>query len=136
MRIKQKAENGTTESTSSYNVISAGTTVKGDVFSDTDFRLDGKIEGDVTCNGKLVIGPKGAVKGKIIAKNAEISGNVEGSLSISGALALKATSTVKGEISTQSLEIEANAKLDGTCSMRQASQAGTTPSASSDTEKK
>ena len=56
MGIKQKEEN---TNGGLHNTLAAGTTVKGDIVTETDFRLDGKIEGNVSCNGKIVIGRKG-----------------------------------------------------------------------------
>ena len=73
MGIKQKEEN---TNGGLHNTLAAGTTVKGDIVTETDFRLDGKIEGDVSCSGKIVIGPKGNVTGNIVSTNAEILGEV------------------------------------------------------------
>ena len=64
MGIKQKEEN---TNGGLHNTLAAGTTVKGDIVTETDFRLDGKIEGDVSCSGKIVIGPKGNVTGNIVS---------------------------------------------------------------------
>ena len=50
MGIKQKEEN---TNGGLHNTLAAGTTVKGDIVTETDFRLDGKIEGDVSCSGKI-----------------------------------------------------------------------------------
>ena len=88
--------------------------------TETDFRLDGKIEGDVSCSGKIVIGPKGNVTGNIVSTNAEILGEVEGSIHVSAKLVLKATAVIKGDIFAQTLEIEPNAWINGyPCSNRQ-----------------
>ena len=84
---------------------------------ETDFRLDGKVEGDISCNGKIVIGPKGSVTGNIVSENAEILGEVDGSVKVSAKLILKSTAIIKGDIYTQSLEIEPNARFNGACSM-------------------
>ena len=76
MGIKQKEEN---TNGGLHNTLATGTTVKGNIQTETDFRLDGKVEGDVSCSGKIVIGPKGNVTGNIVSANAEILGEVEGS---------------------------------------------------------
>ena len=109
MGIKQKEEN---TNGGLHNTLAAGTTVKGDIVTETDFRLDGKIEGNVSCNGKIVIGPKGNVTGNIVSANAEILGEVEGAK-----LVLKATAVIKGDIFAQTLEIEPNARFNGVCKM-------------------
>ena len=69
--IKQKDENS---AGGLHNALAAGTTIKGNIITETDFRLDGKVEGDISCNGKIVIGPKGSVTGNIVSENAEILG--------------------------------------------------------------
>lgn len=76
MGIKQKDENS---AGGLHNALAAGTTIKGNIITETDFRLDGKVEGDISCNGKIVIGPKGSVTGNIVSENAEILGEVDGS---------------------------------------------------------
>lgn len=100
-----------------HNALATGTTVKGNIITETDFRLDGKIEGDVNCSGKIVIGPKGCVTGNIVSLNAEILGEVEGSIRVSEKLILKSTALIKGDIFTQILEIEPNARFNGACTM-------------------
>ena len=77
MGIKQKDENS---AGGLHNALAAGTTIKGNIITETDFRLDGKVEGDISCNGKIVIGPKGSVTGNIVSENAEILGEVDGSV--------------------------------------------------------
>ena len=108
MGIKQKDENS---AGGLHNALAAGTTIKGNIITETDFRLDGKVEGDISCNGKIVIGPKGSVTGNIVSENAEILGEVDGSVKVSAKLILKSTAIIKGDIYTQSLEIEPNARL-------------------------
>lgn len=111
---KQKEEN---PNGGLHNALATGTTVKGDITTETDFRLDGIIEGNVNCSGKIVIGPKGKVTGDIIANNAEILGEVEGSVQVNAKLVLKATAIIQGDITTQTLEIEPNARFNGVCKM-------------------
>lgn len=100
-----------------HNTLSAGTFVKGNIVTDTDFRLDGKVEGDVSCGSKIVIGPKAQVSGNIEADSAEVLGIVDGNLRVSGLLVLKASAVVNGDILMGTLEIEPNATFNGTCKM-------------------
>ena len=106
MGIKQKDENS---AGGLHNALAAGTTIKGNIITETDFRLDGKVEGDISC--------KGSVTGNIVSENAEILGEVDGSVKVSAKLILKSTAIIKGDIYTQSLEIEPNARFNGACSM-------------------
>jgi cytoskeletal protein CcmA (bactofilin family) len=100
-----------------HNALAFGTTVKGDVTTDGDFRLDGRIEGTISCGGKIVIGPTAQVDGDIISVNAEILGSVVGSITTSEVLVLKPTAVIKGIITTHSFVVEPNAKFSGTCNM-------------------
>ena len=105
---------------SMYNSLTTGSKIIGTIVTDSDIRVDGTIEGDVKCAGKIVIGEKGRVLGTIDCQNAEIMGHVEGKITAKQSLALRATSQVKGEIQTQSLTVEPNAVFNGTCAMGKA----------------
>lgn len=100
-----------------HNVLAAGTVLTGTIITESDFRLDGRVEGEINCKGKIVIGPKGSVKGNIMTDNAEIFGNVEGSIRARERLILKASAVIKGDIFIQTLEIEPGARLNGSCTM-------------------
>ena len=100
-----------------HNVLAAGTTLTGKIETESDFRLDGHIEGEIVCKGKIVIGPKGSVKGNITSVNAEIFGNIDGSVRVRERLILKSSADIKGDIFIQTLEIEPGAKLNGSCTM-------------------
>jgi cytoskeletal protein CcmA (bactofilin family) len=114
MVLKQKEE---ISMGGQHNTLASSTAVKGDILTGNDFRLDGQVEGNITCSGKLVIGPKGKVVGKVISDNAEIMGEVDGSIMVKAKLLLKASAVVKGDIQTQTIEIEPNARFNGTCVM-------------------
>jgi cytoskeletal protein CcmA (bactofilin family) len=100
-----------------HNVLSAGTVLTGKIETESDFRLDGCVDGELFCKGKIVIGPKGSVKGNITTANAEIFGRVEGTVRAQERLVLKSSAEVKGDIFIQTLEIEPGAKLNGSCAM-------------------
>ena len=101
-----------------YNALTNGSKIIGKIFADSDFRIDGEVEGTITCNGKVVIGQKGMLKGSISCVNAEIIGTVEGDIIVSETLSLRATAVINGEVKTKVLMVEPNAIFNGTCSMR------------------
>ena len=74
MGIKQKEEN---TNGGLHNTLAAGTTVKGDIVTETDFRLDGKIEveGSIHVSAKLVLKATAVIKGDIFAQTLEIEPN-------------------------------------------------------------
>lgn len=105
------------EMDSSINTIAKGTTIKGVISAVGDFRLDGRLEGDITLNGKLVVGESGFIKGNVICQNANVIGSVEGNISVKELLSLNSTARVKGDILINRLSIEPGATFSGSCRM-------------------
>ena len=102
-----------------YNALTNGSKIVGKILADSDFRIDGEVEGDITCNGKVVIGQKGFLKGSISCLNAEVIGTVDGNIVVSETLTLRATAIISGEVKTKILIVEPDAVFNGTCSMRE-----------------
>lgn len=102
---------------SPINIITDGTTIKGDITASGDFRLDGVLEGNIQLNGKLVIGDSGVVNGNVLCQNANIIGTVNGNLSVKELLSLHATARVRGDILINKLSIEPGAIFSGKCRM-------------------
>jgi len=101
----------------SVNTIGDGTVVKGDIKSDGDFRIVGKLIGTIQSKGKVVIGKNGFVEGDVFCKNADISGFVKGTMKVDQLLSLTSTSSLEGQITVGRLSIEAGAKFSGQCNM-------------------
>ena len=102
---------------SPINIITDGTVIKGDIIASGDFRLDGKLEGNIQLNGKLVIGDSGLVNGNVLCQNANIIGTVNGNLSVKELLSLHASARVRGDILINKLSIEPGATFSGKCRM-------------------
>lgn len=101
-----------------HNALTQGTTVKGEIFAEGDFRIDGVFEGNIDCKGKVVIGPKGEARGKIICENAELLGRIEGSVESHGNVSLKQNCVFDGDMLTKTLDIEPGAVFNGSCKMK------------------
>jgi len=101
----------------SINTITQGTTIKGNVSAGGDFRLDGILQGNITLNGKLVVGENGSITGNVVCQNAKIIGTVIGNITVQDLLALDSTANVKGDIIINKLSIEPGANFSGTCRM-------------------
>jgi cytoskeletal protein CcmA (bactofilin family) len=100
------------------NRIVEGTTIKGDISSPSDFRLDGHLIGNFESKGKLVIGPSGSIKGDIICKNCDIEGRFDGKIQVSEMLSLKVKSIIHGEVICGKLAVEPGAEFTATCVMK------------------
>ena len=89
-----------------YSKIEKSTTLKGNIKSKTDIRVDGNVEGEVVTKGKVILGKESNVIGKILCANADIEGKFDGELTASGTLSLKSGSNVKGKVKIQKLIVE------------------------------
>ena len=99
------------------NRLGQSTSIKGDIQSDGNFRIDGKLEGTIETKGKVVIGASGLVTGDVICSHADIEGTIKGRVKVSELLSLKSTAKIHGDISTDKLSIEPGAVFTGTCQM-------------------
>ncbi len=100
------------------NVIGKGTEINGDISSKGDFRIDGKVEGNVKTAGRLIIGKDGIISGTIDCANADIEGKVSGKMTCSGTLNLKATAMIDGEVFLDKLAVEPGAIFNANCNMK------------------
>ncbi len=100
-----------------FNALTAGSKIVGNITADSDFRIDGLIEGELNCTGKVVIGEAGRVKGTVICANAEILGLMDGKITCHQQLSLRANGKIHGDVMTKTLIVEPGAQFNGTCSM-------------------
>lgn len=101
----------------SATLISSGTSLKGDVKSENDLRIDGTIHGNVYSSAKIIVGPSGFVEGNIEGANADITGKVSGNITVKELLQLRAESYVHGNICAVKLQIDPTAVFNGKCQM-------------------
>ena len=100
------------------NRIEKNTKIKGDIISEADFRIDGKLDGNVKTSGKVVIGKGGYIHGKVECVNADIEGNFNGELLVSDLLSLKSSAVIEGTVTVAKLSVEPGATFNASCSMR------------------
>jgi len=101
----------------STSLIGAGTSMKGDITSNGDLRIDGSLVGNINCSAKVVIGANGVVQGDINGQQADIMGKVSGTIKVKDLLQLKGGSQVNGNIQAAKLQIEPTANFNGECHM-------------------
>ena len=98
-------------------LIGAGTVFDGDLSSPETVRVDGVVNGNCTCEKKLILSSEGQVKGTINAQSVIISGKVDGDIIVSGKLELLSTGKIAGNITASSIVIDEGACFDGRCTM-------------------
>lgn len=100
-----------------YSIIAPGARITGNVYSEEDIRIEGFLEGDLVCKGKVILGPQSILKGNVTCLNAEVSGIIEGDVDAAELLSLRERAQIKGAIKTSTLIIEPGASFNGTCEM-------------------
>ena len=112
------------------NRIEKNTKIKGDIISEADFRIDGKLDGNVKTSGKVVIGKGGYIHGKVECVNADIEGSFNGELFVSELLSLKDSAVIEGTVSVAKLAVEPGATFNASCTMKGKGGVGSAATAS------
>lgn len=103
--------------TGGNTLIGAGTTIKGDLVSNGDVRIDGTLIGNITGSAKVLIGQDGVVQGDIEGLQADIQGTVTGKMVIRELLNLRGEAAIRGNIHAGKLQIEPTVTFNGQCHM-------------------
>ncbi len=114
----EKSTKSYTDFLGKTNRIVEGTTIKGDIDSQADFRLDGHLIGNFISKGKLVVGPAGSVTGDITCKNVDVEGRVEGKVTVQEILNVKSKASIHGEVTCGKLSVEPGADFSASCVMK------------------
>ncbi len=105
------------EKTSGTTLIGAGTTLKGDLSSSSDLRIDGTVIGNIQSSAKIVIGANGVVEGDITGMQADVVGKVSGNIRAKELLQLRGECIVTGDLFAGKLQVEPSATFNGQCHM-------------------
>ena len=114
MKRKEKIQ---FESPERVNRIVEGTKIVGDLFADSNLRIDGEVVGNISTSSKVVIGESGLIKGNLFCQEADIEGKIEGKIAVESLLVLREKSRIVGDIQTGKLHVEEGAMFVGKCNM-------------------
>lgn len=103
-------------------VIGQGAVINGSIKTEGTLRVDGKVEGEVSVTGDLLVGEKGVINANITAQNVTVAGTVKGNITANGKLDLLASGKVYGDISASDLVVSQGAILQGEVSMTAAGE--------------
>lgn len=104
-------------------LIGKGSELAGDFSAKGSARIDGKITGNVTIEGTLLIGTTGCIDGNVSANAIVVGGEVLGDITAPEKTELTATAKVLGDITTKVIVIDENAVFQGKCDMNQTAPA-------------
>jgi cytoskeletal protein CcmA (bactofilin family) len=101
---------------SAQSVIEPSVTIVGDLWSEGDAQVDGRICGNVNC-ARLVVGKSGAITGTILAEEAVVYGRTIGTIRATRVL-LQSTARVESEVIYKRLLVDEGARFEGVASYR------------------
>ena len=107
------------------SVIDPHARFNGKYVSDRDLRIEGEAQGEIECQGTLIISPQARVRSAITAHNVVVNGDYEGDVDCGGRFEIGSTGRVKGNIKTQVLVVKEGAHWEGSVTMTR--EPGTRP---------
>lgn len=99
-------------------LLGSGALFRGSIVSSGVVRIEGKVEGDITHNGELMIGEPAHVTATIKAGSVTIAGEVRGNVECEGRLELTSTGRLYGDIKVGQLVVQEGAVFQGNSNMR------------------
>ncbi len=90
----------------SKTIIGDDIEITGSIKCSSQIQLDGRLVGDLFCNGVAVIGKSAVVKGNITVEAVSINGTVQGNITAKDRIEMKSTARVHGDIRAKRLTVE------------------------------
>jgi cytoskeletal protein CcmA (bactofilin family) len=94
------------ENSATQSIIAEDVEITGTVKSTGAVRVDGKLDGELNCNGDAVIGKSATIKGNINVNSATIEGTINGNVIAKDRIEMKSTARVTGDIRSKRLSVE------------------------------
>jgi cytoskeletal protein CcmA (bactofilin family) len=117
--MKQRSEGGGTLN----GFLDKGSHLKGELFFEETFRIDGKFEGKIPGGSELILGDSAEVDAEIHVDRVSINGSLKGSVRAAERIELHPRARVTADLQTPVLRIEEGAFFQGSCDMTR--EAGT-----------
>jgi cytoskeletal protein CcmA (bactofilin family) len=99
------------------SIISAGTTITGDIECGGVLKVEGRIDGAVRLAKQVMLAKDGAINGDVTAQEIVVGGVIDGNVSSGDRLELQPTAVVNGDITTKSIIVMEGARINGSVRM-------------------
>lgn len=93
------------------SIIAADLSIRGDLASDGELLIEGRIDGDVNAR-KVTVGPDASIEGDVLAEELVVHGTIKGRVRCDSAT-LKSTAHIEGDVYHRTLTVDAGATVDG-----------------------
>jgi cytoskeletal protein CcmA (bactofilin family) len=101
----------------SLTLIGESATIDGNLSTKASIKVDGRINGDVHVEGRVIVSESGQIQGNVNASEIEIYGKLDGNVTAK-TLSLRSGGHITGNISVKDLEIESGASYQGHIQMQ------------------
>lgn len=106
---------------------------KGELKAQEDLKIEGKIEGTIHHQQRVVVGAKGEVVATVTAASIDVDGRLQGDMNARKSIKVSQSAVVRGNIRAPSVSITEGANFNGSVTMEPSSgsstQGTTTPGA-------
>ena len=110
------ADNATPKATGEYaTVIGPDARFKGELTFTGGVRIDGKFEGSIETQGKVLVSEGGELKAEVKANNVTLEGRLVGNLAAKDRVELKASARMEGDVRAAKLLVVEGATVVGRC---------------------
>jgi len=99
-------------------VIAEDLHIKGSLRFETSLMMKGSLEGEISSEGLLVVGPTAKVTAKVTTKKLVSHGEITGDVTASEQVVLKGTAVHRGNITTPYIIVENGSIFNGSCVMK------------------
>jgi cytoskeletal protein CcmA (bactofilin family) len=107
----------TAQTAETHSIVDRHSLFSGTFRTARDLRVEGTIEGEIACEGKIIIAQGARVKATITARELEVAGELDGETTCSGRFRITPTGNATGKVTAASLVIEEGARFNGDFSM-------------------
>ena len=97
----------------SATVIGSDHILSGELVSEENILVRGRVEGNISTSGSLFVEPSGYVKGDITAENVVVEGSVEGTVIVAQKFELRPAGRIQGDIRASVVSIAEDSFLRG-----------------------
>jgi cytoskeletal protein CcmA (bactofilin family) len=103
----------TPSSSRNMAIIGASMRIKGEIRSREELLVEGDVEGVIESQSSITVGPNGAVKANIKARQLAIYGSVNGNVEVTEKIAIREKGSLIGDIKTAGISIDDGAYFKG-----------------------
>lgn len=98
-------------------IIGESVILEGEFNGHGNIVIEGKLNGNLSTDGHVLIGEKSEINANIKAGSAFISGKVSGNISLSDSIDIAKTAKIQGDIKASSIAVEAGCQINGKISV-------------------